>query len=75
MTEYVAGLIISPYGRKFEWQVETDVDMLSCEIYEFNRITAQNKQEAVNILNKKYGYVYGGKGIKTRPFSWGNGWW
>lgn len=74
MKEYVAGLIISPHGRKYEWQVETNVDRLSCEIYEFNRIKAKNKQEAVNALNKKY-KGYKGKEIKARPFQWGNGWW
>jgi hypothetical protein len=34
MKEYVAGLIISPYGRKFEWQVETNVDRLSRQRYQ-----------------------------------------
>lgn len=73
--KYFAGLIISPYGRKFEWQLEKNVDRLSCEIYEFNTIEADNKQQAVNELNKKYSFKYKSRGIKSRPFQWGNGWW
>ena len=73
--KYFAGLIISPYGRKFEWQLEKNVDRLSCEIYEYTEIDADNKQQAVDELNKKYGFKYKHRGIKTRPFQWGNGWW
>lgn len=71
MKEYIAGLIRSPYGRKFEWQLETNVDMLSCEAYEVVRIKAKNKQEAVNELIKMFPKYE----TKTRPFCWGNGWW
>lgn len=75
--EYKAGLIISPYGgKKFMWQVETYVDRLSPEIYEFENITAKNKQDAVDKLNQKYAQnpKYQNK-LKKKPFGWGQGWW
>ena len=73
--KYYAGLIISPWGRKFEWQLEKDKDRLSCEIYEYNEVEAPNKMEAVKILNEKCAFKYKHRGIKTRPFQWENGWW
>jgi hypothetical protein len=75
MKLYKAGLIKSPWGRKFEWQLEENTDRLSCEIYEFHEIKAKNKQEAVNELNRWYGGMFKGTPIKARPFQWGNGWW
>lgn len=72
MKEYIAGLIKSPWARKFEWQLEKDIDCLSCECYEVHRLSANNKQEAVNELNTIYGEKYD---IKTRPFEWSQGWW
>lgn len=75
--EYKAGLIISPYGgKKFMWQLEDNVDRLSCEVYEFERITAKNKQDAVNKLNEKYSQNPKYKNLlRKKPFGWGEGWW
>lgn len=72
MKKYVAALIKSPWARKYEWQVEKDINILSCEAYEVERVEAQNKQHAVKLLNLVYGGQYE---IKSRPFNWGRGWW
>jgi len=70
--EYKSGLIKSPWGRKFMWQLEKNVDNLYCEIYEFETINAKNKLEAMEQLNEIYGKKYD---IRKKPFTWNEGWW
>lgn len=70
--EYKAGLIKSQWGRKFMWQLEKNVDNLYCEAYEVETVIANNKQKAMDILNKKYGKKYD---IRKKPFTWNEGWW
>ena len=57
---YYCGLVKYEYDNKFKWDIVKDVDYLSCEIFEFFKIIAQNKKEVLKILlskediNKKY---------------------
>jgi len=70
--EYKAGLIKSPWSKKFMWQLEKNIDNLYCEVYEVETVNAKNKQEAIEQLNKIYGKKYD---IRKKPFTWNEGWW
>jgi len=74
--KYKAGLVQSPYSKKAKlmWQLETNIDMLSPDIYEFDVVDAPTKQKAVDILNARWGEKYKGR-LRKKPFGWGEGWW
>jgi hypothetical protein len=71
---YKAGLVKSPYGKKYMWQLEKNVDNLSPDIYEYDEVEAKNKQEAVDKLNVKHQKEYGNS-LRKKPFGWNEGWW
>ena len=71
--KYHAGLLKSPYAKKYVWELEQgSEDDLSTDVYEYEKIEAKNKKEAVKELNKKYEGKYA---MKKTPFGWNEGRW
>jgi hypothetical protein len=65
--EYKAGLVKTSSGRKFAWQLAKNVDALSPEVYEFEKISAPSKAVAVRKLNDQFKQKYGNR-ISKQPF-------